>query len=344
MNQEGKNEVMVLALTPEEVSGVPEMIRILPKGHVQSQKGDFYVDEESFRQISQQFAERKLDLVVDYEHQTLHGVQAPAAGWITELVNGTDAILAKVKWTPKAQEYLKNKEYRYLSPVIITRKSDKKVVALHSVAITNTPAIDGMFPLVGCSLKPDDFKEETNMELAKLIKLLGLPENATEEDVTRALQDIQQAAAVKEAAKEPEVEVTANSTVLSLLGLKADAKTEDVVAEIVKLQNGDASLAGKYLELKQQMAEHMADEAVTAALKAGKITPAQKDWARGYALKDPKGFAAFVDKAPASVVMEHLTGGEPKEKQEKPPELDQAVLKNLGLSDEELKKYYKEEA
>ena len=36
------------------------------------------------------------------------------------------------------------------------------------------------------------------------------------------------------------------------------------------------------------------------------ITPAQKDWARSYALADPKGFGAFVEKAPQVVPIQLL--------------------------------------
>ena len=343
MEKKKQKDVVMIALTPKVVEGVPDLIAVIPKGHVESRKGDFIVDDESFRMINNQFLGRRLDLVIDYEHQTLHDVQAPAAGWITELINGDDAIMAKVNWTPKGAEYLKNKEYRYLSPVIITRKNDKKVIALHSAALTNTPAIDGMFPLVGCSLDVDDYEEEKTMELERLIRLLGLPETATEDEVEAAL---------RAAGRKPEgtetvtnKEVVANSTILTLLGLKADAKTEEVAAAIVKLQNGDSSLAAEVQALKEQLEGRAADEAVTAALKAGKITAAQKDWARSYALKDPEGFAAFVDKAPAAVVMDNLTGTDPKEKGGKGElsGVDYAILKNLGLSEEEVKEYYKEE-
>ena len=54
-----------------------------------------------------QFKGRHLDLVIDYEHQTLKDVQAPAGGWIKDIYKGDDALVAKVEWTPKAQEYLK---------------------------------------------------------------------------------------------------------------------------------------------------------------------------------------------------------------------------------------------
>lgn len=214
-----------------ELSGVPTEIKILPLGRVHSQKGDFNVDEESFELIRKQFKDRKLDLVIDYEHQTLSDVQAPAGGWIKELYKGEDAIIAKVEWTAKAAEYLKNKEYRYLSPVVLVRKRDQKATAIHSVALTNTPAIDGMFALVN-SLDIEDISEGGNiMDLKELAKALGLPETATEEEIKKAVEDAAKAAErLKEMEeKKPEdkpgeggkpqevAEVVANSTILSML-------------------------------------------------------------------------------------------------------------------------------
>lgn len=54
-----------------DVGGAPEVISVLPFGHVVSQKGEFDVDEESLAAMKAQIAERGVDLVVDYEHQTL---------------------------------------------------------------------------------------------------------------------------------------------------------------------------------------------------------------------------------------------------------------------------------
>ena len=131
-----------------EVTGAPEIISVLPLGHVISDKGEFNVDEESFRVMKAQIAQRGVDLVIDYEHQTLKGVQAPAAGWVKELMLKNGQIQARVEWTPTAKKYLQNKEYRYLSPVITVRESDSKATGLHSLALTNTPAIEGMTPLI----------------------------------------------------------------------------------------------------------------------------------------------------------------------------------------------------
>lgn len=335
-----------------ELSGVPTEIKILPLGRVHSQKGDFNVDEESFELIRKQFKDRKLDLVIDYEHQTLSDVQAPAGGWIKELYKGEDAIIAKVEWTAKAAEYLKNKEYRYLSPVVLVRKRDQKATAIHSVALTNTPAIDGMFALVN-SLDIEDISEGGNiMDLKELAKALGLPETATEEEIKKAVEDVAKAAErLKEMEeKKPEdkpgeggkpqevAEVVANSTILSMLGLKEGAKTEDVAASIMALKTGTPDTQAELLALKQRMQERDADEEVQKALKAGKITAAQSGWAKSYALKDMDGFKGFVEKAPVVVPPGKL---ELKDAPAAPgsDEVDVAILKNMGVSMEDVKKY-----
>ena len=305
-----------------EVSGVPSEIKILPLGRVHSQKGDFTVDDESVELIRKQFKDRKLDLVIDYEHQTLADVQAPAGGWIKDIYKGDDALIAKVEWTPKATEYLKNKEYRYLSPVVMVRKRDQKATALHSVALTNTPAIDGMFPVVN-SLTIEDYSEGgTTMDLKEIAKALGLPETATEEEIKKAVEEAGKAAQkVKEMEEKGDgstgegedapAEVVANSTILKLLELDENAKTEDVAASIMALKaGGDKTTAATVLALKEKIERKEADEAVQLALKEGKITAAQTEWAKEYALKD---------------------------------DVDMAILKNCGISKEDMEKYYKKE-
>ena len=163
-----------------ELVGAPETIFVLPIGHVVSSKGEFDVDDESYKAMKAQIAKRGVDLVVDYEHQTLKGCEAPAAGWVKELKLEDGQIKAVVEWTPRGAQYLENKEYRYLSPVVNVRKADNKAVGLHSLALTNTPAIEGMNPIVNS----DNFEGgQHSMDIKKLAELLGLSEDATEEQV-----------------------------------------------------------------------------------------------------------------------------------------------------------------
>lgn len=337
-----KDEPTTIICAAEQVAmdGVPEEIKILPLGMVHNIHQDFLVDDESCRAIINQFANRKIDLVIDYEHQTLFNVQAPAGGWIKEIRKGEDALIAKVEWTPKAQEYLKNKEYRYLSPVVNVRKSDGRAVSISSVALTNTPAITGMFAVVNSAGSPAGYIEDPEggkeMEfLQMLAAMLGLPETATEEDVKNAVEALQK--------KGTETEPVANSTILSMLSLKADAKTEDVTAKIQQLQNGGTGMAAELAALKTQFAKREAEEAVAVALKDGKISAAQKEWAAEYALKDPTGFQSFCEKAAPVVPMGKTELTDPKASGSK-AEIDMMVLKNLGLTKEDLEKYADKEA
>lgn len=331
-----------------DVEGIPEEIKILPLGHVHSQKGDFEVDDESVKLIQEQFKSRKLDLVIDYEHQTLKDVQAPAGGWIEDIYKGEDAVVAKVKWTDKAKEYLKNREYRYLSPVVIVRKKDRKAAAIHSVALTNTPAIDGMFALVNSIdiSNLEEKEEDTQMDLKKLAALLGLPETATEEDVEKALTEVK---ASMEANKgdegksdgegSGETVPVANSVVLSLLGLGAEAKTEDVATAIMTLKAGTGN--DELLALKEELKERNAEDMVQMALKEGKITAAQKKWAKTYALSDKEGFKSFVDKAPVVVPQGKM------ELKDAPTDGKQdctmEILKNCDIYKKDVEEYYKED-
>lgn len=131
-----------------EIREAPEYIRVLPCGYISSEKGDFVVDSESFQLMKEHMQHRNIDIVIDYEHQTLGNGPAPAGGWIKELILKKDGIYAKTDWTARAREYLIHGEYRYLSPVIMVRNRDKKASQLHSVALTNTPAINSMTPII----------------------------------------------------------------------------------------------------------------------------------------------------------------------------------------------------
>lgn len=297
-----------------------------------------------------QIAQRGVDLVIDYEHQTLTGEQAPAAGWVKELFLDDGHIKARVEWTPRAKQYLENKEYRYHSPVITVRKSDNKAMGLHSIALTNTPAIEHVEAIVN-SLNFEG--GQNTMDLKELAKLLGLGEDATAEQVMEALKGcLAENKSLKEAAEagkqQPEGgdKVVANKAVCELLGLKAGAPAEDVTAKIMELKNGTidgVNVLAELKALKQQAAQRDADEAVSLALKAGKITPAQRDWAQGYALSDPKGFAAFVEKAPQVVPMGEIVTDDVKAlKSDVADSATMLACKQLGVTQEDIQKYGKE--
>ena len=347
------HDFLTLKSKEMEVGGAPEIISVLPLGHVKSAKGEFDVDGESFAAMKAQIAQRGVDLVVDYEHQTLTGEQAPAAGWVKELFLDDGQIKARVEWTDRAKAYLSNREYRYLSPVITVRKADNKAMGLHSIALTNTPAIEHMEAIVN-SLNFEGGQNTMDF-MKELAKLLGLGEDATEEQVKEALKAcLEENKSLKESAAEaakqqpPEDDkVVANKEVCELLGLKAGAATADVAAAIMALKSGNiggVNLAEQVKSLEAKLADRDAEEAVEMALKAGKITPAQREWAKGYALKNLEDFKGFVEKAPQVVPMGEIDlGGGVALKSAAPDEATTLVCKQLGVSQEDLEKYGKEE-
>lgn len=319
----------------------PGEVQIIPHGKHSTDRGDFVLDEEGAAAIIEDFDSRSNDMVLDYEHQTLMGSEAPAAGWIKRLVNkGRDGIWAVVEWTPRAIEYLKNREYRYLSPVFLKRASDGRVVRLINAALTNQPAIDGMAPVVnkGGTAPGEKNKKEVRME--RLFDLLGLAADATEEQAVKTVQAMKEGTALRE---KEHVEV------LKALGLKEGAALPEATGTIEALKQGHEG-AGEFgrrvLELEEKLRDKEASELVSAAMKAGKVTPAQKEWAAAYAGRDPEGFRTFVAKAPVVLNTGEVAGGRgPSDRMGGAllEGIQLAVNKAMGIDTETFKKHNKAE-
>ena len=90
-------------------------------------------------------------------------------------------LLAQIEWTEEARKVLTAREYRYLSPVAIIRKNDRKLVAIPSAALTNKPAIVGMEPIVNRVVV--DGGEADEDPLTALKSELGLAADAQPHEV-----------------------------------------------------------------------------------------------------------------------------------------------------------------
>lgn len=219
-------------LTSEALDGgAPEEVLLAPWGTVRSTKGDFVVDAEGVREAIEAFAAHGTDVPIDYEHQTLGGAyasptgQAPAAGWIKRLIaRAGEGLFAAIEWTESAKAQLASKAYRYLSPVALVRKRDRRLVGIHSAALTNKPAIVGMSPVVNS----EGLEGEDGLSpLALLRRDVGLGEEA---DVAEVL-----AAAGRRISE-----------------LEEDARRRRVAGRI-----GEAMREGKLVEAQRQWAEEL---------------------------------------------------------------------------------------
>ncbi len=142
-----------------EAREAPGELLVAPWGEVASTQGSFVLDEAAAELVLGAFARHGTELPIDYEHQSLGGAyasptgQAPAPGcsrrlWALRPGEGKPAgLYAEVGWTEAGRAKVAAGEYRYLSPVVLVRKVDRRVVALHSAALTNKPAIVGLRPI-----------------------------------------------------------------------------------------------------------------------------------------------------------------------------------------------------
>jgi len=335
---------MIFAIL-KEMTGAPEEFQVLPEGQIEiNGEPPAHLDEAGANAIIAAFSGRGNDMVIDYEHQTLTAGQSPAAGWIKSLVwKGKEGLWAVVEWTKKAKEYLDSREYRYFSPVMILRASDRKIVQLINLALTNSPAINNLKPIVAKlqheTIKPQG-KESEMFE--KLKKLLGLAADAAEEKITEAVE----ITVNKLKTLETVAPVVACKEVLDALGAKAEAGKDEVIRIVASLKApADVAkvLSLEVAELKKKISEMEQSDLITLALKEGKTSPEELDkWGRDLALKSPEQFKVIVLSRPAGSVIP--VDGIIVAKDSVQGALDdtqRAVNKMMGIDDETFKKYNK---
>ncbi|MDR0633616.1 MAG: phage protease [Azoarcus sp.] len=233
-----------LDLAPDATGGAPADAHLLPAGAFRAVDGRPYdianwvLSERIAAQVIARAEARKSDILIDYEHQSLHaewnGQPAPAAGWFRELAWRDGGLYATgIKWTDRAAQMIASREYRYISAVFSYLPSTGEVLEIISVAITNTPALDGLEALIAA--------RRTN----------STQENTMTDDVRlAALTNERDAAAAQVAALTKERDAIA----AELAALKAKVKADAQAAE---------------------QAEHA--EVLKQALISGVITPAERE-------------------------------------------------------------------
>lgn len=102
------------------------------------------IDEESIIQMARQTEE----LLLDRDHQSMRSQDernTKAYGWISGLkaivgLGDMDGLYGTIKWTPDGIELVKERAYRFLSPVF-ELDGDGRAIKLINVALTNRPAL-----------------------------------------------------------------------------------------------------------------------------------------------------------------------------------------------------------
>jgi len=346
---------MKLYLLVKEIPGVPSEFQVLPYGEVSilKRKRPAKLDEAGMESIVASFNARGNDMVIDYEHQTEMGTQAPAAGWIKQIVaRGREGLWVVVEWTDRAKEYLKNKEYRYFSPVMWVSDKTNKVVGLEHVALTNDPAINNLKPIMAKKhmlFGHDPNKEEENMDkLIEMLKLAaGTPADKVEEGVALLIlkgADLESKLAIADAAVAAGSQVVACKEVLTALGADEKATSGDlikIVAGMKALETPAQQLALKVQELELKIAKQESDDLTQEALKTGRTSPAELEaWGTDLAKAAPDQFRKIVlSRTAGSVIPLEKIKQENEKPDGVPDEIQKVINKQMGVSDEDWVKY-----
>ena len=243
---------------------------------------------------------RKRDMVIDYEHQSLlsrtNGQPAPAAGWIKPgaLTWREDGLYASAAWSAKAKAMIAEGEYKYISPVFRYDEQTGHPTKLFNVALTNTPAIDGMRAVTAAASSFFQPSEQPTM-IPTLKTLLGIDSDAPTDAETEAA-----CAALTAKLADAETKIAA-----------AMAKTAPDPSKFVPLEVM-AALQADLAALRSEINEKDVVDIVGKALSDGKLLPAQEAWARDLGKSNRAALVAYLDTAPAIAALHSSqTGGKP---------------------------------
>ena len=317
----------------------PDWIEVMPAGTFMGVDGRGPWTLKDAAAVVSASSEAGRPVPVDYNHQTvfavINGSASPAAAWIDRFEVREGAIWAHVDWTADGAHAVASKAYRFISPTFRHDTKTGEIQKIVSVALVNNPNIA---ELPAIASQTGDTMDEL---LQALRTALGLSNDADQ-------------AAILAACRSSATETASALQPLAVeLGLAGNASVADIAASArTKLATGTpdpakfvpmaafAELQGQVAELRGTAAQDKATTAVNAAMQAGKVTPALKDWALSYAAKDPVGFDGWVANAPAVVKPggSTMTGAPPAADAASLDEAGVAVCAALGISHEAFKK------
>jgi len=324
-----QGDVEVIALNFELPAGTepPAELMLIPPGKIVKGRDGRAWNNANPQGIVDFFKARGLKIPIDIEHATElkapKGDEAPAVGWHPDLEARADgSIWAKTEWNPRGNQMVMNREYSYYSPAIIYDKATMNIVGIKSVGLTNTPNFD--IPALNSE---DKTKGASSMELEQLLAALGLPAGTT---FAAALNHIAQmktnlATALNQAQSPP----------LDRFVPRADYDTA-----LNRATTAETALK----TVQDQQLETAINTEIDAALQAGKITPATKDYHVAQCRQEGglERFKAFVATAPKVADATDLDKRKPEHGTALNAE-EKAICSQLGISEEDYLKANKED-
>ena len=205
-----KNEQLPETVQPGET--LPA-VQLCPFGNFPGEKSMQVCDRAAFEQLIADWrANGAKEILMDFEHQSeVERIDSntTAAAWISNLaIDDERGLVGDVKFTDQGAEAVSNRRLRFLSCTWYTDKQGRPM-KMTTVALTNKPNIpvapilnkvkvegEGEASTVHLHLNPSPNKQKgSEMDSEKLKTALGLPAEATEEQVLAAIKEGQDAKA-----------------------------------------------------------------------------------------------------------------------------------------------------
>lgn len=276
-------------------------------------RGPYQVDDAA-NVIRVSFQSANVDkLPIDYNHAidiaAPRGEGSPAAGWISRMEARADGIWGLVEWTPAAARAITEKEYRFLSPVLVHTPKGR-ILSIARASLTNNPNLT----LTALNAAQKGASMETDELLRALRTALGLDDSADGAAVVASVNKLLE---------------SRNSADPALF--VPIATFQQTVAELNRVRSG----------VSLQAAERLADEAI----RDNKLLPFMREWAVSLCQANAVAFHDFLDGAgkPVATLIKDLTTpvltGQPPSNGASLHGAQNDVARNLGHSAEDMKKY-----
>ena len=255
------NEQLPETVQPGEVLSA---VQLCPFGNFPGEKTMQVCDRAAFEQLIADWkANGAKEILMDFEHQSeVEKIDSntTAAAWISNLsIDDERGLVGDVKFTDQGAEAVSNRRLRFLSCTWYTDKAGRPT-KMTTVALTNKPNIP-VAPILNKEPVPGvknvEEKKGSEMDIEKLKQALGLPAEATEEQILAAIKEGQDAKA-----KAAELQANAEKAAL-------EAEAEDFAEKNSKKCNKEV-LKAQYIANKEVA------KALVAGIPDGAAQAAQK--------------------------------------------------------------------
>lgn len=253
-------EPVSVAMHFQTNGSAPEWIELIPAGEFAGRDQRRFVNDQP-DQVVAAFRAHKAALPVDIEHaselKATIGEAAPAQGWVEDMDVRAGAVWGRIEWNDPGRALIANRQYRYYSPVLWCSKTSRQVAAVKSVALTNQPNLY----IPALNRADHSTSTETAMDFSKFAIALGLVNAASESDILTAINSLKtdRETALNRAESPDANKFVPRATHELALNRATDAET-------------------KLAEIEKAALEKDIEAEINAALTAGKIAPANKDY------------------------------------------------------------------